>query len=225
MKAGLAESIDFLFMVMWVIIIEQYQREELMTRIGLYLLILFFLASCSSVTKTLKYGYLPGSDYQYYSPVKPVDLKGKKFNLIVADARNKNMISCFGVSIPRDTELEGKTGYDFFSKYFQAMIEANNGIIDPLAQEIIHVQLTGLSGDLKGFVSGHVAGFVEFNIVASEYKKSFCSTMYDGDKDAPLGKYSVDTRKGAFRKIVSASARKAIEEFLNDFAHVQGSAL
>jgi len=45
--------------------------------------------------------------------------------------------------------------------------------------------------------------------------------MADGDKDAPVGKYSFQTRKSALRKMVSASTRRAIEQFMHDLARIQ----
>ena len=48
------------------------------------MILLFLLSGCYS---TLHYGYLPGGDYQYYSPLSPVDLRGERFRLEVVDDR------------------------------------------------------------------------------------------------------------------------------------------
>jgi hypothetical protein len=117
-----------------------------------------------------------------------------------------------------DTELESSVGYDFFSKYFQAMLEANNGVVDPDANKIIEVRLKGLSAELYGFGYAHVYGLVEFSASVKNMEKTYCSSMVDGDIDAPVGKYSFDTRRGALRKMVSGSTRRALEAFIHDLS-------
>ena len=102
----------------------------------------------------------------------------------------------------------------------RAMIEANNGVVDQNAGKTINVKLSGLSGELRAIVYGHVYGLVQFDVAIDGFKKTFCSSMADGDKDAPVGSFSVDTRKGAFRKLVSGSTRKALEEFMQDLARI-----
>jgi hypothetical protein len=184
----------------------------------LVLVSLLLLTSCASVGHTLKYGFLPGGDYQYYSPLSPVDLHGNSYNLVITDERKGNTIQCTSMALPRDTELEGATGSDFFSNYMRAMIVANNGVVDQSAKKTISVKLSGLSGELRAIVYGHVYGLVQFDVTLGDFKKSYCSSMADGDKDAPVGSFSVDTRKGAFRKLVSASTRKALEDFMHDLA-------
>lgn len=124
------------------------------------------------------------------------------------------------MALPRDTELEGETGFDYFTNYMQAMIVANNGVVDQKAEKTINVKLTALSGDLRAVVYGHVYGFAQFDVSVGNLKKTYCSAMAEGDKDAPVGSFSVDTRKGAFRKLVSASTRKALEEFMHDLARI-----
>lgn len=186
----------------------------------LVLVLFFLLTSCASVGHTLKYGYLPGGDYQYYSPLSPVDLHGKRYKLIISDERKGNKIQCTDMTLPRDTELEGTTGFNFFSNYLRAMIEANNGIVDPMAEKTIDVKLSGLSGELRAVIYGHVYGLVEFDVTVGDFRKTYCSSMADGDTDAPVGKFSVDTRKGAFRKLVSGSTRKALEKFMHDLSKI-----
>jgi len=182
------------------------------------IILVFILTGCYS---TLHYGYLPGGDYEYYSPLKPVDLGGEKYKLEVIDKRRGFDISCSSFQIDRNTELEGSTGYDFFSAYTRAMIEANNGVIDPNSNKVIRVELTGLSAEYQGFGYVRVYGLVEFNVSFDGFQKNYCSVMADGDDDAPVGKFSVDTRKGALRKLVSGSTRRALEEFLHDLAAIK----
>jgi hypothetical protein len=176
------------------------------------------ILSCAGTEKALKYGYLPGSDYQFYEPLRPVDLKGKGYNIKVVDSRTSNKISCVEGIIARDTELEGVVGYEYFANYLKAMIEANHGVVDPGAGSPIEIKLTALSGALPGFGYVVVFGYVEFRAVSKGLDKSYCAVMKDGDPDAPVGKWAVDTRRGAFRKIVSGSTRKALEELMHDLA-------
>jgi len=176
------------------------------------------LSGCYS---TLHYGYLPGGDYQYYAPLSPVDLKGEKYRLEVVDSRRGFDISCSTFRVDRNTELEGATGIDFFSAYVRAMIEANNGVIDPKADKVITVELTGLSAEYQGYGYVRVYGLVEFHAALGSLRKNYCSQMADGDEGAPVGKYAFDTRKGALRKMVSGSTRRALEEFIRDLAELQ----
>lgn len=178
-----------------------------------------FLCSCSSVGKTLKYGYLPGGNYQYYSPLNQYDLKGKSYNLVISDDRTGvSHISCSDITLDRNTELEGSDGFNFFSKYCRAMIEANNGIIDQNAQNTIHIKLKGLSAQYYGFGFVKVHGLVEFDVLFDYLNKTYCSDMVDGDEDSPLKATSFATRKGALRKMVSGSTRRALEMFIHDLA-------
>ena len=184
----------------------------------LIIIVAFVLCACSSVTNTLKYGYLPGSKYQYYTPLNPVDLKGKSYRLTISDRRTSNRISCTEIILPRDTELEGDIGFDYFSNYLKAMIEENNGKIDQENGQEIKIELLGISNQLHGFAYLRIWGLVEFSASVDGNEKAYCSAMGDGDHDAPVGKFSVDTRKGASRKLVSGSVRRAFEEFMHDLS-------
>ena len=42
--------------------------------------------------------------------------------------------------------------------------------------------------------------------------------MADGDADAPVGRFSVDTKKGAKRKLTSGSVRRVFEELMQDLS-------
>jgi len=181
-------------------------------------IILIFVFLLTGCYETIHYGYLPGGDYQYYKPLKQEDLGGEKFKLEIMDNRKGFSIACSNFRLDRNTELEGETGYDFFRAYLSAMIEANNGVIDPTSDKIIRVELTGLSALYQGFGYVHVYGMVEFNAFVEDFQKSYCSVMVDGDEDAPLGKFAFDTRKGALRKMVSGASRRALEEFVHDLA-------
>jgi hypothetical protein len=176
-----------------------------------------FLSGCYS---TLHYGYLPGGDYQYYAPLSKVDLRGERFRLELIDNRKGFKISCSNIIIDRNTELEGSTGFDFFSSYVRAMIEANNGVIDPNSSNVITIELRGLSAEYQGVVYVRVYGLVEFHAALRDFHKTYCSQMADGDEGAPVGKYAFDTRKGALRKMVSGSTRRALEEFVHDLAEL-----
>lgn len=178
-------------------------------------LLAFTLTGCYS---TLKYGWLPGSDYEYYEPLKPVNLEGEKMRLDVVDSREGFNISCSGIPLDRNTELEGSTGFDFFSSYLRAMIEANNGVVDLASSNIVKVELKGLSAEIFGFGYGRVYGQVEFRASFKGYQKTYCSVLADGDEGTPVGKYSFTTRKTAIRKMTSASTRRALEELMSDLA-------
>ena len=178
-----------------------------------------FLCSCGSAGKTLKYGYLPGGDYQYYEPVSKVDLNGKSFNLVISDDRSGvSKIGCSDIALDRNTELEGSNGFSFFSKYCRAMIEANNGTVDQNAQNTIYIKLKGLSAQYYGFGFVKVHGLVEFDVSFDDLQKTYCSDMVDGDTDAPLKATSIATRKGALRKMISGSTRRSLEMFMHDLA-------
>jgi hypothetical protein len=163
----------------------------------------------------LYYGWLPGSDYQYYKPQTAKDLKGKKYCLMVTDSRQGiGKIQCSEIEIDRNSELEGNTGYDYFRNYCRAMLEFNNAIVDSVSNDTIRVLLKGLSAAMFGFGYIKVHGLVEFEVIHNGVRKNYCSDMVDGDPDSPLGEMSWDTRQGAFRKMVSGSTRRALEQFV-----------
>ena len=47
------------------------------------------LVSCASGGSAMKYTYLPESNYHYYKPLKPVDLKQKRFKIV--ETRRKGL--------------------------------------------------------------------------------------------------------------------------------------
>ncbi len=179
-----------------------------------------FLLSCGSVGKTLKYGFLPGGNYQYYAPVNRVDLKGESFNLVITDGRlGVSRVFCSEIALDRNTELEGENGFNFFVNYCRAMVKANNGLIDKSTPKTLYVKLNGLSAQYYGFGFVKVHGLVDFDVMFNNVKKTYCSDMVDGDEDAPLKATSFATRKGALRKMVSGSTRRALEMLMKDLAN------
>lgn len=178
------------------------------------------LCSCSSGGNVLKYGFLPGGDYQYYAPIEQTDLKKTKYNLIISDERSGiNKINCSDISLDRNTELEGPNGFEFFKNYCRAMFKANNGIIESTSENDIYIKLKGLSAQYYGFVFVKIYGLVEFEVVSKNLSNTYCSEMKDGDNDAPLKTASFDTRKGALRKMASGTTRRALEKFMHDLSH------
>ena len=75
-------------------------------------LILIFLIGC---TKTIKYGYLPGTSYEFYAPLKKIDLSDKNISFSFFDSRGEyKSLACSNLSPETDSELEGKLGIDYF---------------------------------------------------------------------------------------------------------------
>ncbi|HUR88099.1 MAG TPA: hypothetical protein VMZ74_03340 [Ramlibacter sp.] len=179
---------------------------------------LFALVGCATSGDSLQHGFLPGADYTYYAPLNPVDLQKRRFRLVVTDARGARSISCSDIPLPRNTELEGVKGLTFFTGYLRRMIELNNGIVDDTSTNVVNVKLKGLSGDHIGFLILQVWGLVEFEVTRDSKVNAYCSAMADGHPGAPLSEMSVDTRTGAFRKMVSGSTRQALESLMADLA-------
>jgi hypothetical protein len=176
------------------------------TIMALLALILF-----SCVSSVFYYGYLPGSNYQYYKPNQAINLKSKKYCLIVSDLRQGiNKIKCSDIDLDRGSELEGNTGFDYFKNYCRALLEFNNAIVDSSSNDTIKIQLKALSAAMFGFGYIKVHGLIEFESIHNGITKNYCSDMVDGDPDSPLGAMSWDTRQGAFRKMVSGSTRRAL---------------
>jgi hypothetical protein len=176
-----------------------------------------FLCSCS----TLRYGYLPGTDYKLLEPTKSIDLKGKVFDIDFRDNRkNKETISCSMVGLDRDTELEGELGMRYLRESIVTMIQNSNGRIDPHAPGKLTIDLDGLSFRLigTGYIVAH--GLVQFKVSSPTLNKIYCSDMTDHDEDSPLSWYSVTTRKSGSRLMVSGSVRRAVESFVNDLANM-----
>lgn len=187
-----------------------------MRKIAWVLLLIF--ANCGS-NNFLKYGWLPGGDYYFYSPINKVDLNKRKFNYVVNDKRaGINKIECSKMELDRKTELEGKMGLDYFSNYLTAMTEYNNGKVSMDSCDTITVDLLAISCQIYGFFFLRVFGDTKFKIEFKGVSREYCAEIGDGDKDSPLGLMSWDTRRGALRKLASASARKALEKFMADLS-------
>jgi len=168
-------------------------------------------------SRVLKYGYLPAGNYEYYQAIKKIDLQGRKVNFLVVDNRLNNKQSvCSNRPVEIDSELEGALGVQFFENYLKAMTEYSSGSIGVSSGDPVRVELEVLSPLMVGFGYVRVHGIVQFNVISDKIKKRYCSDMVDGDKDAPFGKYAVTTRRHAMRKMVSGSARRALEEFFSD---------
>jgi hypothetical protein len=173
-------------------------------------------------SRVLKYGYLPAGKYEYYQPIKKIDLQRRKFKYLVVDNRFNNRQSvCSTMLVDIDSELEGELGIQFFEDYLKAMTEYGSGSIDTSSGEPIRVELEVLSPKMVGFVYVRVHGLVQFNVISDKIKKRYCSDMVDGDPDAPFGKHAVATRRHAMRKMVSGSARRALEEFFTDLQNAK----
>lgn len=176
------------------------------------------LSSCTPYNRGLKYGPPLKDHYQYYPPVSPIDLKGNHYKIVVIDKRDTDRISCADFSVPRDTEFEGQRGKDFFINYFHKMIEANKGVLDPEGENIIVIELKALSAKVNGFFYIRIRAIVDFDVLIKGVRKTYCSCLTDGDKYAPVGKFTFTTRRSAFSRMVSASTRRAIEEFIYDLS-------
>jgi hypothetical protein len=177
------------------------------------------LISCASGGSVMKYSYLPASDYHYYNPLKPVDLKQKRFKVVISDKRERDRIDCSDFVLPRDTELEGKDGLDYFKNYLRGMIEANNGIFDQDNGQEVKVELTALSQKIYGFGYMRLYGFVEFNAAFLGKVKKYCTVMETGGKNAPVDRNSFHlTSVHAARVYVSGAVRYAFEELMYDLS-------
>jgi len=177
------------------------------------------LVSCASGGNAMKYAHLPDSNYHYYNPLKPVDLKHKHFKLVISDKRDKDRIECSDFVLPRDTALEGSDGLEYFKNYLRGMIEANNGIFDQENGQEIKVELTALSQKIYGFVYNRLYGFVEFNVSTGGKVKNYCTVTETGGENAPVDRNSFHlTMVHAARVYASGAVRYAFEELMHDLA-------
>lgn len=177
-----------------------------------------FLCSCRS----MYYGYLPGMPYTILEPRSPIYLHGKTFNLEFHDSRGTIIkIDCSKHTLDRNTELEGKLGMQYLRACVVAMIENSNGKIDEASPNKVVIELEGLSFKLVGAIYIVAHGFVQFKASSAFLNKTYCSDLTDHDKDSPVKWHSFVSRKTATALIVSASMRRAVEEFVTDLAHVK----
>lgn len=181
---------------------------------------LSFLISACTPPLILKYGYLPGGDYEIYAPIRTIDLKGKRFNYILLDTRSRyGKIDCSDTKLDKDSELEGSLGYNLFSNYLTVLTDSCSGKIDNSSPDTINIELQAISPKLTGFLFITVHGTIQFKVQSAKLNKIYCADIKDGDPDSPLGRYSFATRKSAMRQLVSAACRKAVESFLIDLAN------
>lgn len=184
-----------------------------------YLLILtsIILISCSSGAKTLNYDYLSKSSFQYYEPLKPVDLKGKSFRLSIIDKRVLNKVSCSEIALSKNPELDGEKGLTYFKDYLTGMFQRNNGKISQEDGREIEIELLGLSSEIYGFAYVRTFGLVEFIAYVDGNEKKYCSEMKTGDDDSPVPGLVLTANSGA-RMHVAGSVRRAFDEFFNDLS-------
>ena len=186
-------------------------------RVCILILTSLILISCSSGAKTLNYDYLSKSKFQYYEPLKPVDLNGKSFRINVIDKRAENKISCSEIAITEDPELDGEKGLNYFRDYLMGMIQRNNGKIGQEDGRAIKIELLGLSNEIYGFAYVRTFGLVEFIAYFDGNEKKYCSEMKTGDEDSPVGALVLTAKSGA-RMHLSGSVRRAFDEFFNDLS-------
>ncbi len=176
------------------------------------------LLGCFS-SQTIKYGFLPGSDYQFFPPTRHVDLNGKHFNFVFFDKRSdKSNLKCSDIMPDTDSELEGALGYRYFTSYFKAMADSCRGKIDSTGHDTVYVDLQLLGPRMSGFISVTVHGIVQFAVRSRDSVRVYCSDMEDGDPDSPYGTFSFATRKSAMRGMIGASCRRALQQYFEDVA-------
>jgi hypothetical protein len=186
-------------------------------------LLCFMIIGCSP--SLIKYGFLPGSDYEIYGTNEKIDLNKLHINYTISDSRNSiDSIECSDVLLERDSELEGDLGLKLFSKYLTTLTDSCNGITDSSSNNIYIVELNAISPKLSGFGFVTVHGLVQFTVKSELITKTYCADIKDGDPDSPVGKYSFATRKTAMREMVSAACRKSIENFLLDVSRTNKKA-
>ena len=185
------------------------------------------LTLCGCPPPGMKYGFLPGGNYEFFAPTKPIDLHQKHIHYFVTDSRNEfASAECSEESPDRDSELEGPLGLDFFSGYLAAFTDSCNGASSGRSDTLqktegqqFYVDLQLLAPKFSGFISVSVHGMVQFRVRGENSARVYCSDMQDGDHDAPYGKFSFATRASAMRGMVAASCRRAIEQFLTDVSN------
>jgi len=188
-------------------------------RLFIIIFLAVILVSCASGGSVMKYSYLPESNYHYYKPLNPLDLKQKRFKVVISDKRDKDKIDCSDFVLPRDTALEGSDGLDYFKNYLRGMIEANNGIFDQENGQEIKVELTALSQKIYGFGYIRLYGFVEFNVTSLGKVKKYCTVTETGGDNAPVDRNSFHlTSVHAARVYVSGAVRYAFEELMHDLS-------
>jgi hypothetical protein len=192
-------------------------KKETIMKIYYFILLALFISACTPPS-ILKYGYLPGADYEIYAPTQHINLQGEHFHYVFSDVRTSyDKVDCSDIILDKDSELEGRLGYDLFSIYLTILTDSCSGKTDDSSLNTIKIELQAISPKLTGFGFITVHGLVQFKVQSSKLNKIYCADVKDGDRDSPLGRYSFATRKTAMRELVSAACRKAIESFLKDF--------
>ena len=181
----------------------------------IWLFFCLIIIGCSP--SIIKYGFLPGSDYEIYATDQQIDLNKLHINYKISDNRSSiDSIECSDIKLEKDSELEGDLGVKLFSKYLMTLTDSCNGILDSSSNNIYEVELQAISPKLTGFGFVTVHGLVQFKVKSKLITKTYCADIKDGDPESPVGRFSFATRKTAMRIMVSAACRKAIENFLLD---------
>lgn len=166
-----------------------------------------------------KYGFLPAKTYPYYPLPDSVNLKQDKLYLSITDGRDKFTTSnCSDIVAERDFELEGEYGIRFLTAYLSFLVNGNSltQVSDPI--DTVHIEVEVLSPKITGFLFITVHGMVQYTVKCQYFTKTYCSDLKDGDPESPLGTFSVDTRLGSSRKMISASVLKVTSEFITDYS-------
>jgi hypothetical protein len=204
------------------------------------LVIIAVFIGCSA-PPPLKYGFLPAKEYPFYPFSDSIHLKQKKICFIIEDRRNEfQKLSCSDVDVERDSEVEGKNGVDYLSAYLSFLATDHSSAMRPLQKDMItilplqavesssvavsqtmdtvKIELEVLSPKLLGFIFVKVHGLVQYTAKCRYFTKRYCSDLKDGDPDSPVGSFSLDTRRDAMRKIMSASVLRVTSAFIQDYS-------
>ena len=180
--------------------------------------------------KRLTYPYLSSPTHPYYESLSRIDLKGEEVHFIVKDRRyrsghfscsraSKNLEPVVIVITPTlEPELMGEIGIEYFLTYLRGLIEYSHGSYEPSTSSI-EIDLEVLSSEITGVGYLTVTGMVQFTVRSETLNRTYCAAIQDGDPEAPLGRFSFATRKGAERKLLAAAVRAAIEDFLKDWSN------
>lgn len=167
----------------------------------------------------LYYGFLKGEDYKYYEIKNPKNLEKLTLDLEVKDSReNVDKVDCADFTLDRNTELEGKVGYELTNDYLIKSFHDSNIKLSNKSNDKILIELEAISFELDNFLQITVHGIVQLNVKYKNNSKRYCVNLTDKDGDpySPLKWYSFDTRVGASRKMTSGALRKAIDQILED---------
>jgi len=164
-----------------------------------------------------EHGFLPGKKFPTYPTIDKYDFKNIKLKVILFDNRDSlklTKINCSEIELNNKTELSGVQGAAKVWDYINQLFLKSNIIIDKNSTEELEIRLTALDCRLIGFGQIAVHGLCQMEFKYKGISKTYCSDIQDGDKNAPLSKTSIASRKTATRFMSSASIRETIEQFL-----------